>query len=90
MNRADQVEAAAPVPVRLFALATGMIVVSLYLPQPLVGQISTSLGLSPAAGGGVAIGSSFLLKLLIFVQITYRGRTQRTVWICVSVMGAPD
>lgn len=35
-------------PVRLFALATGVIVLSLYQAQPLIGQIGTSLGLSAA------------------------------------------
>ena len=48
MNRLAEVEVTAPAPVRLFALATGVIVVSLYLPQPLVGLIGTSLALSPA------------------------------------------
>jgi hypothetical protein len=34
MNRPVEVEAAVPVPVRLFTLATGVIVFSLHLPQP--------------------------------------------------------
>jgi predicted MFS family arabinose efflux permease len=76
MNGPGQVEMAAPVPVRLFALATGVIVVSLYLPQPLVGQISTSLGLSPAAAGlvntlilaGYAAGLFLLVPLCDLVE----------------------
>jgi len=66
----------APVPVRLFALATGVIVVSLYLPQPLVGLIATSLGLSPAEAGlvstlilaGYAAGLFLLVPLCDLVE----------------------
>ena len=39
MNGSFETATAATAPVRLFALATGVIVVSLYLPQPLVGLI---------------------------------------------------
>ncbi|KRE88673.1 MFS transporter [Frateuria sp. Soil773] len=64
------------VPVRLFALATGVIVVSLYLPQPLVGPIGASLGLSPAAAGlvstlllaGYAAGLFLLVPLSDLVE----------------------
>jgi predicted MFS family arabinose efflux permease len=76
MNRPVEVEVAAPVPVRLFALATGVIVLSLYLPQPLVGLIGTSLGLSPAAAGlvstlllaGYAAGLFLLVPLCDLVE----------------------
>jgi predicted MFS family arabinose efflux permease len=70
------VEADAPVPVRLFALATGVIVVGLYLPQPLVGLIGASLTLSPAAAGlvstlilgGYAAGLFLLVPLCDLVE----------------------
>ena len=70
------VETAAPVPVRLFALATGVIVVGLYLPQPLVGLIGASLALSPAAAGlvstlilaGYATGLFLLVPLCDLVE----------------------
>jgi predicted MFS family arabinose efflux permease len=76
MNRPVEIEVAAPVPVRLFALATGVIVLSLYLPQPLVGLIGTSLGLSPAAAGlvstlllaGYAAGLFLLVPLCDLVE----------------------
>lgn len=66
----------APVPVRLFALATGVIVISLYLPQPLVGLIAASLGLSPAEAGlvstlilaGYAAGLFLLVPLCDLVE----------------------
>ena len=66
MNRPVEVEVAAPVPVRLFALATGVIVLSLYLPQPLVGLIGTSLGLSPAAAGLVSTVNGEPVSVLSF------------------------
>lgn len=70
------VETTAPVPVRLFALATGVIVVGLYLPQPLVGLIAASLALSPAAAGlvstlilaGYATGLFLLVPLCDVVE----------------------
>ncbi|MFC5582112.1 MFS transporter [Rhodanobacter terrae] len=65
------VEAAAPVPVRLFALATGVIVVGLYLPQPLVGLIGVSLALSPAAAGLVStlILAGYAMGLFLLVPL---------------------
>lgn len=45
---------AARVPVRLFAVATAVIVLCLYQAQPLVGVITASLGLSPAVAGLVS------------------------------------
>ncbi len=76
MKRPIEVDAAAPVPVRLFALATGVIVVSLYLPQPLVESIGASLALSPAAIGlvstlilaGYAAGLFLLVPLCDLVE----------------------
>jgi predicted MFS family arabinose efflux permease len=76
VNRLAEVEVTAPAPVRLFALATGVIVVSLYLPQPLVGLIGTSLALSPAAAGlvstlilaGYAAGLFLLVPLCDLVE----------------------
>lgn len=58
-------------PVRLFALATAVIVLSLYLAQPLVGMIGPSLGLSTAATSlvstltllGYAVGLFVLVPL---------------------------
>jgi predicted MFS family arabinose efflux permease len=66
----------APVPVRLFALATGVIVISLYLPQPLVGLIAASLALSPAEAGlvstlilaGYAAGLFLLVPLCDLIE----------------------
>ncbi|WP_266170028.1 MFS transporter [Dyella subtropica] len=63
-------------PVRLFALATAVIVLSLYLAQPLVGMIGPSLGLSPAAAGlittltlaGYALGLFLLVPLCDLVE----------------------
>ncbi|SFS07183.1 Predicted arabinose efflux permease, MFS family [Dyella sp. OK004] len=63
-------------PVRLFALATAVIVLSLYLAQPLVGMIGPSLGLSPAAAGliatltlgGYALGLFLLVPLCDVVE----------------------
>jgi predicted MFS family arabinose efflux permease len=55
MKAADIPGAAAqPVPVRLFALATAVIVLSLYQGQPLVGMIAQSLHLSTATAGLVS------------------------------------
>jgi predicted MFS family arabinose efflux permease len=76
MTRSVDMELAAPVPVRLFALATGVIVISLYLPQPLIGLIGASLGLSPAAVGlvntlimaGYAAGLFLLVPLCDLVE----------------------
>ncbi|HXD36553.1 MAG TPA: MFS transporter, partial [Rhodanobacter sp.] len=76
MNRLAEVEVTAPAPVRLFALATGVIVVSLYLPQPLVGLIGASLDLSPAEAGlvstlilaGYAAGLFLLVPLCDLVE----------------------
>ena len=76
MNQLAEVEATAPAPVRLFALATGVIVVSLYLPQPLVGLIGASLDLSPAGAGlvstlilaGYAAGLFLLVPLCDLVE----------------------
>lgn len=76
MSGPVEVEVVAPVPVRLFALATGVIVISLYLPQPLVGLIGTSLDLSPAEAGlvstlilaGYAAGLFLLVPLCDLVE----------------------
>lgn len=76
MNMPVETAAPVPVPVRLFALATGVIVVGLYLPQPLVGSIGASLALSPAATGlvstlilaGYAMGLFLLVPLCDLVE----------------------
>ncbi|MFK2918374.1 MFS transporter [Dyella koreensis] len=62
--------------VSLFALATAVIVLSLYLAQPLVGIIGPSLSLSPAAAGlittltlaGYALGLFLLVPLCDLVE----------------------
>lgn len=54
MNASPMPDARAPIPVGLFALATAVIVLSLYQGQPLVGMIAHSLHLSAATAGLVS------------------------------------
>ncbi|MBD8879037.1 MULTISPECIES: MFS transporter [Rhodanobacter] len=77
MNTAGTVSApAAQAPVLLFALATGVIVQSLYVAQPLVGVIAHSLGLPPAVVSlvatlallGYALGLFLLVPLCDLVE----------------------
>ena len=60
---------AGQVPVRLFALATAVIVLSLYLAQPLVGLIGPSLGLSIAAVSLVSTLTLLGYALGLFVLV---------------------
>lgn len=71
MNAAPVPDATSQVPVRLFALATAVIVLSLYQGQPLIGMIAQSLHLSAATAGlvctltllGYALGLFLLVPL---------------------------
>lgn len=84
------VETTAPVPVRLFALATGVIVVGLYLPQPLVGLIAASLALSPAAAGLVStlILAGYATGLFLLVPLCDVAENRRLILATLATNAA--